>query len=425
MVCFPLPRIFHPLLFFSDMIHGRPRARVITLDVCAHMLVFPRFEGLHEILDLGDVCGLSGSHRSTHIASDFASQALASQAKPQQESESQAFRIDRSWKNLPIFRIAGQHRRIFAEGFSGIFLWFQIKRKKNFRIASDLGVCDSNRIAHRGRIARFGLLSLRDIWPENFLWDFQGNAAWVAPACADCPVFLVLGSAPAPASTLVLEPQIDPVGPGLAFCSTGRGSLDIAWICCPQLPHHPCKNRKHSTCFYSTGGARAENLGKHGQKEDDCSINSENILWCPLVYPYPKNARNSDHGLSFRSPKTQTMVWVSPFPNKYRVWGGLSFGPKTRTMVWVSSGEGRNTGVGVDEWALNSFMQLQWKFPTNYFQNDVFFFHIILNRNSKITATPKALVKLRFHCDFCGKSLRLQNCDWQSLAICHCNCVGH
>ena len=39
---------------------------------------------------------LSGSHRSTHNASDFASRVLASQARPQRESESQAFRIARS-----------------------------------------------------------------------------------------------------------------------------------------------------------------------------------------------------------------------------------------------------------------------------------------------------------------------------------------
>ena len=32
------------------------------------------------------------------------------------------------------------------------------------------------------------------------------------------------------------------------------GPLDIPWICCSQLPHHPCKNGTHSTCFYSTGG---------------------------------------------------------------------------------------------------------------------------------------------------------------------------
>ena len=47
------------------------------------------------------------------------------------------------------------------------------------------------------------------------------------------------------------------------------------------------------------------------------------------------------------------VIWVSPFPSKYRVWGGLSFGPGFAvTMVWVSFREVRNTGVGVDEWAL-------------------------------------------------------------------------
>ena len=35
---------------------------------------------------------------------------------------------------------------------------FRIASEKLFRIASDLGVCDSNRIAHRGCIARFGPL---------------------------------------------------------------------------------------------------------------------------------------------------------------------------------------------------------------------------------------------------------------------------
>ena len=40
----------------------------------------------------------------------------------------------------------------------------RIPKKKLFRIASDLGVCDSNRIAHRGCIAQFGPLSLE---PKN------------------------------------------------------------------------------------------------------------------------------------------------------------------------------------------------------------------------------------------------------------------
>ena len=78
---------------------------------------------------------------------------------------------------------------------------------------------------------------------------FQGNTPWVAPACADCPGFLVLVSAPAPATTLVSEPQIVPWASILLY-----GPLEIAWVCCPQLPHHPCKNGTHSTCFYSTGG---------------------------------------------------------------------------------------------------------------------------------------------------------------------------
>ena len=36
----------------------------------------------------------------------------------------------------------------------------------------------------------------------------QGKTPWVDPACADCPGFLVLSAAPAPASTSVSEPQI-------------------------------------------------------------------------------------------------------------------------------------------------------------------------------------------------------------------------
>ena len=85
-------------------------------------------------------------------------------------------------KKHPIFRIAGRHRTIFAGFFPGIFLRFQIKRmcfriaseKKLFRIASDLGMCDSNRIAHRGCIARFWPLRCCCMIPWctlNILWS--------------------------------------------------------------------------------------------------------------------------------------------------------------------------------------------------------------------------------------------------------------
>ena len=54
----------------------------------------------------------------------------------------------------------------------------------------------------------------------------------------------------------------------------------------------------------------------------------------PLVYPYPKDTPNSDHGLS--SPPQKLRPWSECLlsPGKHRVWGGLGFGPSfSRTMV--------------------------------------------------------------------------------------------
>ena len=55
-------------------------------------------------------------HRSTHNASDFASRVLASQARPQRESESQAFRIARSF-------FLNQCRFFASQDFRGRFSW--------------------------------------------------------------------------------------------------------------------------------------------------------------------------------------------------------------------------------------------------------------------------------------------------------------
>ena len=73
----------------------------------------------------------------THNASDFASRALASQAKPQREAKSQAFRIARFRKHAD-FSHPSQHRRIFAATFVALFLWIQ-SNLRGFRIASILG----------------------------------------------------------------------------------------------------------------------------------------------------------------------------------------------------------------------------------------------------------------------------------------------
>ena len=103
---------------------------------------------------------LSGSHRSTHVASNLALQAVASQAKLQRQPEPQAVPITGCWKYMSTFCSAGQHRRIFAGALWNFFViseqakGFRIAcKQKNFRIAINLGVCDSNCITHHGGIA--------------------------------------------------------------------------------------------------------------------------------------------------------------------------------------------------------------------------------------------------------------------------------
>ena len=78
----------------------------------------------------------------------------------------------------------------------------------------------------------------------------QGKTPWVDSTCADCPGFLCPGFCSHPGFHLGLGAS--ECSPGLAFCFMGPWT--VAWICCPQLPHHPCKNGTHSTFFYSTGG---------------------------------------------------------------------------------------------------------------------------------------------------------------------------
>ena len=50
----------------------------------------------------------------------------------------------------------------------------------------------------------------------------QGKTPWVDSACGDCPAFLVLGAAPALASTFVSEPQIVPLGQHFALRALGQ-----------------------------------------------------------------------------------------------------------------------------------------------------------------------------------------------------------
>ena len=103
---------------------------------------------------------LSNSHCSTHIASDLASQALASQARPQRESESQASYIARYQSTrrhfAPQANIAG-----FSQELLWSVLWFQSKQRGVFsslaiivfRVASDLDWRCAIRIASHIAVA--------------------------------------------------------------------------------------------------------------------------------------------------------------------------------------------------------------------------------------------------------------------------------
>ena len=88
----------------------------------------------------------------------------------------------------------------------------------------------------------------RNTFGGERLLDDTENTPWAASACADCPGFLVL---------VLLLPRLPPWSQSLRLCCWASillyGPLDIAWNCCPQLPHQPCKNGTHGTCFYSTG----------------------------------------------------------------------------------------------------------------------------------------------------------------------------
>ena len=118
---------------------------------------------------------------------DKVSRALASQAKPQRESESQGFRIARSWKTPRFFasqaNIAGFSRAFFLAfscNFRSSECVFASLAKTLFCIASGLGVCDSNRIEHRGCIARFGPLSACLIIREGFVMCCRWHARQTA-----------------------------------------------------------------------------------------------------------------------------------------------------------------------------------------------------------------------------------------------------
>ena len=89
----------------------------------------------------------------------------------------------------------------------------------------------------------------------------QGKTTWVDSACADYPGFLVPRAAgtrlPASSKSLRLCPRA-------SICC--RAPWTFAWICCSQLPHHPCKAEHTHHKFLQRKGAYTDfrDNGKRG-----------------------------------------------------------------------------------------------------------------------------------------------------------------
>ena len=83
-----------------------------------------------------------------------------------------------------------------------------------------------------------------------FFFLSPGETPWVDSACADCPWYSRPGWCWCPGSQL--HPGGSDSAPALAFASWRLQAN--AWICCPQLPDHLCKNGTHSTSFSNTRG---------------------------------------------------------------------------------------------------------------------------------------------------------------------------
>ena len=83
----------------------------------------------------------------------------------------------------------------------------------------------------------------------------SGKTPWVDSACADCPGFLVPGSAPVPGFHLGLGAS--DCSPGIAFCFAGPWTL-LGSAARSSPTTRARKGRSAHTCLHGTGEAHAE-----------------------------------------------------------------------------------------------------------------------------------------------------------------------
>ena len=116
-------------------------------------------------------------------------------------------------------------------------------------------------------------------------------------------------------------PGLPPSSRSLRLCLWASillyGPVDIAWICCPQLPHHPCKNGTHSTCFDSTGGhtpiwvSQECLFCRNSTRRPLNLIANHQFLQTPLVNPLVFTMPLACTRLISAKPKEASNGWVS------------------------------------------------------------------------------------------------------------------
>ena len=127
---------------------------------------------------------------------------------------------------------------------------------------------------------------------------FQGKTPWVDSACADCPGSLVPG---ATGAGFQLHLGASDCAPELAFCFMGPWTF--AWICCAQLPYHPCKNGTHTTIGFPKMMPLLNHAFAPCQKEGALRRKQRKLRLCVLtsqtraLLPRPReNDKNDENG---------------------------------------------------------------------------------------------------------------------------------
>ena len=146
----------------------------------------------------------------------------------------------------------------------------------------------------------------------------------------DCPALLVAGLL---APGLELRPGGSDCAPDLAFASWPIRA--DSWICCLQLPCHPCKNGTNNASFCCTRVANPFShlqLSKTPQTSNLSKICPGNFFWCSSQEDWNSSKLSEFENGSFRTNSNKFLTNSSPPAwNPPKTIAGTNFG-----QIWGS-----------------------------------------------------------------------------------------